>query len=193
MRKIGWIIAVAALVFSGTSLAQDKKAAPEYSYVGTKACKKCHYKQAKSWKTTKMANAFDLLKPGERADAKKKAGLDPKKDYTKDPECLTCHTTGYGKPGGYVSAEKTPYLLGVGCEMCHGPGSEYTKSEHMSLKNKNYKLAEVVKVGLNSPVTETTCTSQCHNEKSPFFKSFDFKKRKEQGTHEHFPLKYKHD
>ncbi|MFQ5705984.1 MAG: cytochrome c family protein [bacterium] len=196
MRKLLWIAVVIFCSVASAVLSQEKQEAPGFSFIGTKGCKKCHLKQYKSWKDTKMAQAYEILKPGERAEAKKKAGLDPAKDYTTDAKCLACHTTGFGKPGGFVSFEKTPQLVGVSCEMCHGAGSEYTKKEHMSLKNKNYKLAEVVKVGLVSPVTGETCTTLCHNEKSPFYKKdepFDFKKRKEQGTHKHFPLKYKHE
>ncbi len=176
--------------------AQEKTDASTYAYIGTKKCKKCHIKQFKSWKETNMAKAFELLKPGVRADKKTAAGLDAKKDYTSDLECLPCHTTGYGKAGGFESVEKTPQLLGVSCEMCHGAGSEYTKPEHMSLKNKNYKLAGILKVGLISPVTGATCVEVCHNEKSPFFNKdepFDFEKRKYEGTHDNFPFKYKHD
>lgn len=196
MQKMFWIVLMLIFVLAGAIQSQEKKESKDYSFVGTKGCKKCHIKQFKSWKETKMAKAYDILKPGERAEAKKKAGLDPQKDYTEDAECLPCHTTGYGKPGGFVSLEKTPQLVGISCEMCHGAGSEYTKNQYMSLKNKNYKLAEVVKVGLISPVTGETCVSVCHNEKSPFFKKdqpFEFEKRKNQGTHEHFPLKYKHE
>jgi hypothetical protein len=166
-----------------------------FSYVGNGKCKPCHSQQFKSWDTTRMAKAYQILKPGERAEAKKKAGLDPKKDYTTDAKCLPCHTTGYGEPGGFVSFEKTPALVGVGCEMCHGAGSEYVKPEHMSLKNKEYKLTEVVKAGLVAPVTGDRCTTVCHNEKSPFFKKgepFDFAKRKSEGTHTHIALRYKH-
>ncbi|MFQ5602433.1 MAG: cytochrome c family protein [bacterium] len=196
MRNFFKILFVFIIALTGTVQSQDKKESPGYSYIGTKNCKKCHIKQYKSWKNTKMANAYEILKPGERAEAKQKAGLDPEKDYTTDAECLSCHTTGYGKPGGFVSLEDTPELVGVSCEMCHGPGSEYTKKQYMHLKNKEYKLSEVVKVGLVSPVTGETCTSLCHNEKSPFVDKdnpFDFQTRKEQGTHEHFPLKYKHE
>jgi hypothetical protein len=158
----------------------------QYNYIGIKACKKCHIKQFKSWEKTNMAKAYDILKPGERVDAKKKVGLDPEKDYTKDSECLPCHTTGFGQPGGFVRIDQTPQLVGVSCETCHGAGSEYTKEQYMHLKNKEYKRIDVVKVGLVSR----------HNEKSPFFnknESFDFKKRKDQGTHEHYPLKYNHE
>ena len=194
--KYFFMILGAIFIFNGILFSQEEEASPEYGYIGTKGCKKCHLKQARSWEQTKMAQAYDLLKPGERADAKKSVGLDPEKDYTKDSECLPCHTTGYGKPGGFVSLEKTPELAGVGCEMCHGAGSEYTQEQYMSLKNKEFKLAEVVKAGLISPITGETCTTRCHNEKSPFFKKdqpFNFKERKEHGTHEHFALKYKHD
>jgi hypothetical protein len=186
----------AILIFSGILFSQDENATQEHSYIGAKGCKKCHLKEARSWEQTKMAQAYDLLKPGERAEAKKSVGLDPEKDYTKDADCLPCHTTGYGEPGGFVSFEKTPELAGVGCEMCHGAGSEYTQEQYMSLKNKEYKLTEVVKAGLVSPITGEACTDRCHNEKSPFFKKdqpFDFKLRKVQGTHEHFALKYKHE
>jgi len=99
--------------------------ADEHSFVGSGRCKKCHIKEHRSWEETKMANVFELLKPGVRSEAKKAAGLDPAKDYTKDQECLPCHTVGYGKPGGYVDPKKTPNHLGVGCENCHGPGGTY--------------------------------------------------------------------
>jgi len=54
--------------------------------------------------------------------------LPPK--YRSDPLCLACHITGYGKPGGYVAStpeEIREDLLDVGCEACHGPGSEHEK------------------------------------------------------------------
>ncbi len=61
-------------------------------FVGAKKCKMCHMKQFKSWETTKMAQAFELLKPGVAAEAKTAAGVDPNKDYTGDDSCLPCHT-----------------------------------------------------------------------------------------------------
>lgn len=166
----------------------------EFAYVGSKNCKKCHIKEHRSWEATKMAQAFESLKPGVAADKKKAAGLDPDKDYTTDKECVGCHTTGFGKPGGFVDIATTPDLAGVGCEMCHGPGGTYTKDEHMSLKNKEYKLADLVKVGLVGKVSAEQCTV-CHNEKSPFLEkgaTFDFAANEDKGTHEKFPLKYEH-
>ena len=93
---------------------------------------------------------------------KKKAGLDPQKDYSTDTSCLPCHTTGYGKTGGFVSVEKTPGMIGVGCESCHGAGKDYNKV--MSRHSRTYSDEEVAHAGLLAP--KTSCTA-CHNENSP--------------------------
>ena len=179
------------IVVSICSITTASADSADATYLGHKKCKMCHFKLYKSWAETKMAKAFELLKPGVRPEAKKKANLDPDKDYTSDTNCLKCHVTGYGEPGGFTSVEATPHLLGVQCESCHGPGIEYSK---VMKNNKSYKIAEVTTTGLVSPVTADKCT-RCHNTDSPFVGDdykFDFEKRKEEGTHEHFPLKYEH-
>jgi hypothetical protein len=163
-------------------------------YIGAKKCKACHMKQYKSWKKTKMATSFENLKPGVKAEAKKKAGLDPDKDYTNDPDCLRCHTTGYGKPGGFKSIEETPKLANVQCEACHGPGSEFKK---IMKKNKKFKLEEVKAAGLIIPSENEQGCLECHGGDSPFNEKLDpkykfvFKERLKK-THKHFPLKYEH-
>jgi len=182
------------VAISSMLLAVVTGVAGEHAYVGSKKCKMCHIREWNSWSGTKMAKTFDLLKPGAAAEAKTKAGLDAGKDYTTDANCLACHTTGYGKPGGFTDIAATPDLAGVGCEMCHGAGGTYTQSEHMSLKNKEYKKADVVAAGLVGEITQAQCTG-CHNQNSPFVGDdyvFDFAARKTQGTHEKFPLKYQH-
>src|SRR5207249_2246106 len=40
-----------------------------------------------------------------------------------DPECVRCHTVGFGYVRGYVDEAQTAHLQDVGCENCHGPGS----------------------------------------------------------------------
>lgn len=168
--------------------------AGEAEYLGVKKCKACHFKQYKSWKKTSMAKSFENLKPGVKAEAKKKAGLDPEKDYTNDESCLKCHTTGYGEPGGFKNIDDTPKLAGVQCESCHGPGSNYRK---IMKKNKKYKLSEVKDAGIVIPSEDEKGCLECHGEESPFNEKVDpkykfvFEERLEK-THEHFPLKYQH-
>lgn len=185
-QRVRWsaLVALAAVALGQT-------AGAEHAYVGAKKCKGCHLKEFTSWSETKMAKSFELLKPGVSAEAKTKAKLDPKKDYSTDGKCLPCHTTGYGKPGGFVDVATTPDLVGVQCEVCHGPGGTYLEKQYMSLQNKEYKKAELVKVGLVGKISKDTCVG-CHNSKSPFFKDFNFEERKAKGTHAKIPLKYAH-
>ncbi len=175
----------------------DVKNAVEAQYVKVKKCKKCHLKQFKSWKKTTMAKSFENLKPGVNAEAKKKAGIDPDKDYTADADCLRCHTTGYGKPGGFVSLEKTPGLINVQCEACHGPGGKYNLI--MKKHRKTFKVDELTAVGfvvLKGTSAEKECLV-CHGDDNPFNEKidpkykWDFKERRK-NAHQYFPLKYKH-
>jgi len=163
-------------------------------YVGAKKCKACHIKQYKSWEETNMAKSFENLKAGAMADAKKKAGLDPARDYTGDAKCLECHTTGYGKPGGFKSLAETPDLINVQCESCHGPGGDF---KEIMKTNKEFKLAEAAAAGLVIPNEKANNCMECHNDKSPFNEKVDAKykfdiKDRLKKTHEHFPLKYQH-
>ncbi|MCF6282869.1 MAG: cytochrome c family protein [Candidatus Polarisedimenticolaceae bacterium] len=157
-------------------------------YIGIKQCKLCHQPHYDSWRTTHMSKAFDLLKANVRADKKRAAGLNPLKDYTADPACLACHTTGYGKEGGFVSLEKTPDMVNVQCEMCHGPGSIYVE---MMLKKRGTYTREdyLTKGGMTMPSKESNiCTTACHNQASPFINAgfeFNFENRKDIGTHRH--------
>ena len=144
-------------------------------YIGNKKCKMCHIKIYKKWDSTEHSGALESLKPGVKAEAKKKAGLDAQKDYTADASCVSCHTTGNDiiRPG-------------VQCEACHAPGKGYSKPTIMNKKkwkadpDKHKKLA--LEAGLVVAPSEENCKS-CHNEKSPTFKGFDFKARYEEIKH----------
>ncbi len=190
LRQPSCVLLAILLLSAGFSAASGG----DEEYLGSKKCRPCHLKEWKSWSETTMAKAFEVLRPGERAPEKQAAGLDPAKDYTADATCLPCHVTGYGKPGGFTDIEATPDLAGVGCEMCHGAGGGYVKDEYMSLKNKEYKKADLVAVGMVGEITEDQCKG-CHNTDSPFVGDdyvFDFAANKDTGTHEKFPLKYPH-
>ena len=89
------------------------------SYVGSKACKDCHENEYRNFITySKKAHSYESIK-------KMKKGLTD----TEFQSCFECHTTGYGKPGGFRSEQETPHLIDAGCEVCHGPGSLHCKTE----------------------------------------------------------------
>jgi hypothetical protein len=102
--------------------------AQQTEYLGFRACTKCHDAQGDTWRTSAHAKAFESLKPNVKADTKRKAKLDPAKDYTQDQDCIGCHTTGYGLPGGFAmnaSPDDMKLVVGVTCESCHGAGGKY--------------------------------------------------------------------
>jgi hypothetical protein len=82
------------------------------TYIGQKKCRTCHFGEFRAWRKMKHAGAWETL-------AEKDRGR---------PECLRCHVTGYGKPGGYASEKETAGLTGVQCEACHGPGSAHAEA-----------------------------------------------------------------
>ncbi|NIR67402.1 MAG: hypothetical protein GWN67_15445 [Phycisphaerae bacterium] len=82
-------------------------------YTGSKSCKGCHKYEYDKWSTKAHAHAYATLeKEGSEAD----------------PECVVCHVVGLKYEGGFVSVQETADLKDVGCEVCHGPGSEHIKS-----------------------------------------------------------------
>ena len=189
------LLVVVVGVATAAAMALDK---PEY--VGSKACKKCHIKQYKSWEKGKKAATLDILKPGQAAESKEKHGLDPSKDYSTEASCLKCHATGYGEPGGYAvpdaedeqAVKKAKTLAGSGCESCHGPGGAYIKiHEEIKKSKRTYKVEELYAAG-QMKIDEANCT-RCHNEESPTYVSFDFAAKKDQGSHEHKPLKLREE
>jgi hypothetical protein len=84
-------------------------------YLGIDICRRCHVDIARRFVVSRHFRAFETLRQrGEEAN----------------PRCLACHTTGYGRPTGYDPAtekEGAPYLQGVQCEACHGPGTLHSR------------------------------------------------------------------
>ena len=90
------------------------------TYIGMEICKGCHEKEHTSYTThSKMSNSFKSI-------ARMKKGLTAEELK----KCYECHTTGYGKPGGFKSETETPDLKNLGCESCHGPGSGHASSSN---------------------------------------------------------------
>jgi hypothetical protein len=87
---------------------------PHNTYAGTQSCAQCHPSAYKTWSETGHARAFATL-TAFKADA--------------DPNCIGCHTVGFGTASGFrrAAATDSPFL-NVGCESCHGPGGEHVKA-----------------------------------------------------------------
>lgn len=130
---------------------EDRKAEAEGPYLGAEACARCHQPFADKWRTTRHTGAFaDLERVGK----------------SKDPECVKCHTTGYGQEGGFYSKKSTPGLAGVQCEVCHGPGKWHVDDFSAPMQ----------------PVVESVCRA-CHTpENSP---DFNYKVYRKKITHSH--------
>ncbi|MBM4393258.1 MAG: hypothetical protein FJ090_19200, partial [Deltaproteobacteria bacterium] len=98
-------------LFHQTQLAtaQAEAARPADSAYGTSAsCSFCHADRLASFSFDKHATAWASLEARQSA---------------RNPECVGCHSTGFGKPGGFSSLEPQavqPYKA-VQCEACHGP------------------------------------------------------------------------
>ena len=197
-----------ALTLSGPATAAEK-------YEGIKGCGGCHKSQKESWQQTAHAKAFDSLKPKTKAAEKKKAKLDPDKDYTQDKDCIGCHTIGFGEKGGFqagVSEAEAGNVIGVGCEDCHGAGGNYRK-EHRKAGNAFNKTQKpsprqkLVSYGQNFNYEQACAKCHMNYEGSPWKEAkapytpftpkvdakykFDFDKavRNKKALHEHFKLK----
>ena len=107
-------------------------------YIGTDVCMRCHVSEGEQWKNTKHAHAWETL-----VEAKKDANTD----------CIPCHVVGFQKPGGFQpTGAKEPKMVDVGCENCHGMGSQ-----HEAFATRPRKI------------TEETCLT-CHtSSNSPTF------------------------
>jgi len=84
----------------------------DFAVAGTPACRECHAPEYAVWEHVDHAHAWrSLLERG----------------YEVDPDCQQCHTTGYGLPGGFVSAERSADRTSAGCENCHGPSLAHVR------------------------------------------------------------------
>ena len=83
---------------------------PLATYVGSQSCKPCHEEDYRIWQKSGHGHAFEAL---------------VRRESDADPTCVGCHTVGFGDPSGYRRAYEATKLIDVGCESCHGPGSEH--------------------------------------------------------------------
>jgi hypothetical protein len=76
---------------------------PEH-YEPSENCGKCHVEEYLQWTGTRHAHAYGTIEKVGRQE---------------DPECILCHTMGYGREGGFTSITKTHDLGKVTCQACH--------------------------------------------------------------------------
>ncbi|MCE5270599.1 cytochrome c family protein [bacterium] len=165
MKRILTAVSVAVLTFAFTGLAGA--ATYQHKFTGASKCKVCHMAEKKGnqygvWSGSSHAKAFTVLATDEAKAVAKKAGV---ADPQTDKGCLSCHVTGFDAPAE-MKGPKYAQEEGVTCESCHGPGEDYSPLKVMKDK------AAAVAAGLKVP-DEKTC-KQCHNEKSPTYKPFNY-------------------
>lgn len=105
------------------------------TYVGGEACADCHEDAVAFWKGTRHAGAWRTLEK-----------VDKQFDY----DCIGCHVTGWGEPGGSTMATNEG-LRDIQCETCHGPGSIHVDADDVDAK-KTIRLAP----------PDELCANQCH-------------------------------
>ncbi len=165
------MLAVGMVVLGGLLLGMAPSAMAGHELVGASKCKSCHKKIGNPyqiWLDSEHSKAFETLATPEAKTIATDKGLG---DPQKEEACLKCHVTrvflgdpAVNEKGKYVDTE------GVGCEACHGAGSDYKKKSIM----KDHDAA--VAGGMTREKSEAFCT-KCHNEESPTFKAFDFEKQ----------------
>lgn len=156
------VIAVIGLVF-GALFAEDA------AYIGAEKCAKMCHKGAKKgqqlelWQKSAHAGAYKTLATPAALETAKKAGVTG--DPQKADQCLKCHVTAFGADAKLF---KETYKIdeGVGCEACHGAGSNYAKMTVMKDKEKSIAAGMVVP-------DEKVCV-KCHNKQSPNYREFKF-------------------
>jgi hypothetical protein len=138
-----------------------------HTFVGSKACADCHSTAYAIWEKTPHAHATDsLVHPGERSDIPRHH----------DPECLSCHVTGWNAQkyfpylSGYEDLERSLSMHGSGCENCHGPGSAHVAVESGDLDATPAQRQKLME-GMRLPLAEAErrCM-ECHDhDNSPDF------------------------
>lgn len=109
------------------------------TYVGSEACLSCHEAEYESYQSrSKKAHSYDSIKK-----------MQPHLTEAEFQQCFECHTTGYGKPGGFNSEHESPNLRNAGCEVCHGPGSRHVDTGEAE--------------DIQGKITAATCEI-CHNQ-----------------------------
>ena len=122
----------------------------EPGYAAGGRCAQCHTQEMAKWSFSKHARAWESL-------INHQAKHNATNPVTQNPECIQCHSTGFGEVGGFgeLTASNIRKFKAVQCEACHGPMKGHPNDSQVH----------------SSPITSKTCLP-CHDEaNSP---NFDF-------------------
>ena len=141
-------------------------------FVGTAKCGECHTTAYDIWEGTPHAEATESIvsPPEDRGDVARHF----------DPECISCHVTGwnpqeyYPYASGYLSLQQSEHLTGNGCENCHGPGAEHSAAEEDN-SGVSAELRDQLREAMKLPLEKARekCM-ECHDlDNSPDFHEED--------------------
>jgi hypothetical protein len=153
------------------SFHQNSTSQQQSKYVGATSCASmCHKgdtkgRQYEIWQDSKHANAFKSLQTPQADSIAIGRGFTTAAAET--PQCVKCHVLGIDIVESELEStfDKT---MGVQCETCHGPGSEYKKLSIM--KDKDLAIQN----GLIIHDEKELFCGKCHNQESPTFKGFSY-------------------
>ena len=103
------------------------------TYAASAGCVTCHLPEFARWAHSDHARAWESLQV---------------RGATGNPECVGCHTTGFGEPGGFgeLSRVNIGKFKAVQCEACHGPMAGHPEDRRVAPR----------------PITPERC-QQCHD------------------------------
>lgn len=149
-----------------------------FKYIGSEACFDCHQDEFEIWEDGVDGNGGphfiatdDIVEPPNHRG-------NIARHY--DPECISCHATGwhpqnfYPYETGFIDLKKHAHLHGSGCENCHGPGSQHVTLRRAEDKGKKFDDAVLDKDKLSMRLTVAQARDghcvQCHDaDNSPDF------------------------
>ncbi|OPZ87375.1 MAG: Cytochrome c-554 precursor [bacterium ADurb.Bin429] len=103
------------------------------TYVGRAKCANCHATIDAQYQTSEKGNGVGVGHAAHHED-----------------RCIECHSTGFNEPSGFNLTEPgKDHLRGIGCESCHGPGSN-----HIATKGDKAQITR-------TPPAKETCFA-CH-------------------------------
>ena len=127
-------------------------------YAGSAACALCHSDAAEIWRNSRHANALKTLESS-------KEGINSKR-----PDCVRCHTVGLGQATGFRITSPNGNLSGVGCESCHGPGSEHIER---ASAGEAHPGSIVRKVAIGNPALCLRCHDPINDPKFDYVKAIE--------------------